>query len=180
MKTFDEIWAEIAEENLKDILMSNLNSMATGNLPYFRAMAKENIAKSYKYYNQLREQILHGGSLVYSEKPAWTVFDYSHFKFDKEEDFGPGHDNFDTIKFLEEYGFEDHYFYLAWVKGYDTPMKIKMHIDPSSSIEIVSIAPYRLDPEHYTHSDTTIYCWDWPDKFLAFMPLPDLPKEDQK
>ena len=182
MKTFEDIWVEVAEEQLKEILVSNLNSMSTGNFPYFRAAAKENIAKSYELYNRLREQVLHGGSLIYSEKPTWTVFNYDYFKFDKDKGFESGHDNFDTSKFLEAYGFEDHYFYLAWIKGCKTPMKIKMHIDPSSYIEVVSVTPYRVDPEHYICSDNVIYCWDWPEKFLAFMPLPELPenlKEEQ-
>lgn len=176
MKTFEEIWAEIAEEQLKEILVSNLNSMTVDNLPNSRIMAKENINKSYELYNQLRERILNGGSLIYAEKPAWTIFDYNHFKFNKDDGFDPGDDNFDTTKFLETYGFEDHYFYLAWIKGYDTPMKIKMHIDLSSCIEVVSITPYHVDPEHYSYANNTIYYWDWPEKFLAFMPLPDLPK----
>lgn len=173
MKTFNEIWAEIAEENLKDILSYNIKRFDA-----CQKEAKENIAKSYECYNQLREKILHGGSLIYSEKPTWTIFDYDHFKFNKDKGFESGHDNFDTTKFLEEYGFEDHYFYLAWIKGYDTPMKIKMHIDPSSYIEVVSITPYQIDPEHYTHSENVFYFWDWPEKFLAFMPLPDLPNVD--
>lgn len=176
MKTFEDIWAEVAEEQLKEILVSNLNSMSTGNFPYFRAAAKENIAKSYELYNWLREQILHGGSLIYSEKPTWTVFNYDYFKFDKDKGFESGHGNFNTDEFLETYGFEDHYFYLAWIKGYKTPMKIKMHIDPCSSIEVVSLG-YRNANE-----ESCIYFWDWPEKFLAVMPLPELPenlKEEQ-
>lgn len=176
MKTFNDIWAEIAEENLKEILSYNINRMHKSES--YQKEAHENIAKSYEYYNKLRELILHGGSLVYADKPAWTIFDYDHFKFNKDDGFDPGHDNFDTAKFLEAYRFEDHYFYLAWIKGYDTPMKIKMHIDPSSTIEVVSITPYRLDPEDYNCTNNTIYSWDWPEKFLAFMPLPDLPKAD--
>lgn len=170
MKTFEEIWVEVAEEQLKEILVSNLNNMVAGNFPYFRAVAKENIAKSYEYYNQLREQIVNGGSLIYSDKPAWTIFDYNHFKFNKNNGFDPGDDNFDTAKFLETYGFEDHCFYLAWIKGYDTPMKIKMHIDPSSFIEVLSLG-YKN-----ANDNSCIYFWDWPEKFLAFMPLPELPK----
>jgi len=176
MKTFEDIWVEVAEEQLKAILVSNLNSMSTGNFPYFRAAAKENIAKSYEYYNQLREQILNGGTLVYTDKPAWTVFDYDCFKFNKDKGFESGHDNFDTDEFLETYGFKDHYFYLAWIKGYKTPMKIKMHIDPCSSIEVISLG-YRN-----ANDESCIYFWDWPEKFLAVMPLPDLPenlKEEQ-
>lgn len=176
MKTFEEIWAEIAEENLKDILSYNIKQLNTYKSEQFQKEAKENITRSYELYNQLREQILNGGSLIYSEKPTWTIFDYNHFKFDKDKGFETGHDNFDTYEFLKTYGFEDHWFYLAWIKGYDTPMKIKMHIDPSSYIEVVSITPYRVDPEHYTYADNTIYCWDWPEKFLAFMPLPELPE----
>lgn len=175
MKTFEDIWAEIAEENLKEVLSYNLKRLTMYNSGEFHDEAKENIAKSYEGYNQLREQILNGGSLVYAEKPVWTVFNYNHFKFNEDEGFETGHDNFDTTKFLEAYGFEDHWFYLAWIKGYKTPMKIKMHIDPTSYIEIVSVTPYRVDPGHYNCSDNTIYCWNWPEKFLAFMPLPELP-----
>lgn len=178
MKTFNDIWAEIAEENLKEVLSYNINQLNMYKSESYRKEANENIAKSYEYYNKLREQILHGGSLVYADKPAWTIFDYDHFKLNKDDGYDPGHNNFDTIKFLETYGFEDHYFYLAWIKGYDTPMKIKMHIDPCSTIEVVSIIPYRLDPEGYNCTNNTIYSWDWPEKFLAFMPLPDLPNVD--
>lgn len=170
MKTFDEIWAEIAEDNLKEILSYNIKQLSVYKSEQYQKGAKEDIVKAREYYDQLREQILRGGSLVYVDKPAWTIFDYNHFKFNKDDDLSPGHDNFDTAEFLEAYGFKDHYFYLAWIKGYDTPMKIKMHIDPSSYIEIVSITPYKSD------TDSTIYFWDCPEKFLAFMPLPDLPE----
>lgn len=176
MKTFEEIWAEIAEENLKEILSYNIKQLDKYKSDPFQKETKENIAKAYEYYNQLREKILNGGSLVYSEKPAWIIFDYNHFKFDNDKGFDPGHDNFNTDEFLETYGFEDHWFYLAWIKGYKTPMKIKMHIDPCSSIEVVSLG-YRN-----ANDDSCIYFWDWPEKFLAFMPLPELPenlKEEQ-
>lgn len=175
MKTFEDIWAEIAEENLKEVLSYNLKRLDTYKSEPYQKETKENIAKAYEYYNQLREQILNGGSLVYAEKLAWTIFDYGHFKFDENNGFKTGHDDFDTTKFVETYGFEDHWFYLAWIKGYKTPMKIKMHIDPTCYIEIVSVAPYHADPEDYCCSDSTIYCWNWPEKFLAFMPIPELP-----
>lgn len=171
MKTFEEVWSEVAEEQLKEILVSNLKSMTVDNLPHSRIMAKENINKSYELYNQLRERILNGGSMIYAAKPTWVIFDYNHFKFNKDKGFDPGDDNFDTTKFLEAYGFGDHYFYLAWIKGYDTPMKIKMHIDLCSTIEVVSLG-YRN-----TNDESSIYYWDWPEKFLAFMPLPELPSE---
>ena len=170
MKTFEEIWAEIAEENLKEVLSYNIKQLDKYRSEQFQKEAKENIAKSYETYNQLREQILDGGSLIYTEKPTWTIFNYGHFKFDKNKDFGTGHDNFDTTRFLEAYGFDDHCFYLAWIKGYDTPMKIKMHIDHCSSIEVLSLG-YR-DAE----GESSVYFWDWPEKFLAFMPLPELPE----
>lgn len=182
MKTFEEIWAEIAEENLKEVLGYNIKQLDRYKSDPFQKEAKDNIAKAYEYYNQLREQILNGGSLIYAKKTTWTVFNYDHFKFNEDTGFETGHDNFDTYEFLKTYGFEDHYFYLAWIKGYKSPMKIKMHIDPSSYIEVVSITPYHVDPEHYGYADNTIYCWDWPEKFLAFMPLPELPenlKEEQ-
>jgi len=174
MKTAEEVLAGVAEEALHHELQMIFRLGLLQLSPSDENLKKMN--EEIAAYNGIREEIEHGGKLVYVEKPAWTIFDYNHFKFNKDKDFGPGHDNFDATKFLEEYGFEDHWFYLGWIKGYETPMKIKMHIDPSSSIEVVSITPYKLDPEHYDHVNNTIYCWDWPEKFLAFMPLPYLPE----
>ena len=174
MKTFEEVLAGVAEEALHHELQTIFG------LGLFRLSPSDDNIKKWNdeiaAYNGIREEIEHGGKLVYVDKPTWTIFDYDHFKFNKDKGLESGHDNFDTYEFLKTYGFEDHYFYLAWIKGYKSPMKIKMHIDPSSYIEVVSITPYHMDPEHCSYADNTIYCWDWPEKFLAFMPLPDLPE----
>lgn len=167
MKTFEEVWSEVAEEQLKYILKSNINLFNSDPMT-----AKENLIKAHDNYDIIREQLINGGTLKYTENLAWTVFDYDRFKFNKDKGFEPGHDNFDTLRFLDAYRFEDHWFYLAWIKGYETPMKIKMHVDPSSSIEVVSIN--RANPEHMDVSNQ-IYFWDWPENFLAFMPMPNLP-----
>lgn len=170
MKTFEEVLAGVAEEALHHELQTIFG------LGLFRLSPSDDNIKKWNdeiaAYNGIREEIEHGGKLVYVDKPAWTIFDYNHFKFNKNNGFDPGDDNFDTTKFLEAYGFEDHWFYLAWIKGYDTPMKIKIHIDPCSSIEVLSLGYKNANDE------SCIYFWDWPEKFLAFMPLPDLPKED--
>lgn len=168
MKTFEEVLAGVAEEALHHELQTIFG------LGLFRLSPSDDNIKKWNdeiaAYNGIREEIEHGGKLVYVDKPAWTIFDYNHFKFNKNNGFDPGDDNFDTTKFLEAYGFEDHWFYLAWIKGYDTPMKIKIHIDPCSSIEVLSLGYKNANDE------SCIYFWDWPEKFLAFMPLPDLPE----
>lgn len=167
MKTFEEVLACVAEEALRHELQMIFRLGLCQLSP-----SDDNIKKwndEISAYNSIREEIEHGGKLVYIDKPAWTIFDYDRFKFNKDDGFETGHDNFDTTKFLEAYCFEDHYFYLAWIKGYDTPMKIKMHMDPSSHIEIVSLSCRN------TNDNSCIYFWDWPEKFLAFMSLPELP-----
>lgn len=87
----------------------------------------------------------------------WTIFNYADFTDEDGE--------FNSLKFLEHYKFEDHFFYLGFVKPYGTAVKIKTHIDSSPSIEVALF---------HGHAES-IYSWDWPTRFKGFMSLPKLP-----
>lgn len=91
---------------------------------------------------------------------AWTKIDWDKFRLDSSV-------GIDIDKFFEYYGLEDHYFYLACVKGFGTPMKIKIHIDPCSSIEIVSS----------TRFGGTIWPWELEEKLFYIRLLPDMPED---
>lgn len=93
MKTVEEVLAGVAEEAIHRELQAI----------FWLSPSDDNIKKwneKIAAYNGIREEIEHSGKLVYIDKPAWTVFDYNHFKFNKDKDFDPGHDNFNTYEFL--------------------------------------------------------------------------------
>lgn len=91
---------------------------------------------------------------------AWTKIDWDKFRLDS----GVG---IDIDKFFEYYGLENHYFYLTCIKGFGTPMKIKVHIDPCSSIEIMSSTGF----------GGTIWPWELEEKLFYIRLLPDMPEE---
>lgn len=91
---------------------------------------------------------------------AWTKIDWNRFRLESSV-------GIDIDKFFEYYGLEDHYFYLACVKGFGAPMKIKIHIDPCSSIEIVSSAGF----------GGTIWPWELEERLFYIRLLPDMPED---
>ena len=91
---------------------------------------------------------------------AWTKIDWDKFRLDSSV-------GIDIDKFFEYYGLEDHYFYLACIKGFDTPMKIKIHIDPCSSIEIVSSTGF----------GGTVWPWELEEILFYIRLLPDMPED---
>lgn len=91
---------------------------------------------------------------------AWTKIDWDKFRLDSSV-------GIDINKFFEYYGLEDHYFYLACIKGFGTPMKIKVHIDPCSSIEIMSS----------TESGGTIWPWELEERLFYIRLLPYMPED---
>lgn len=91
---------------------------------------------------------------------AWTKIDWDKFRLDSSV-------GIDIDKFFEYYGLEDHYFYLACIKGFGTPMKIKIHIDPCSSIEIVSSTGF----------GGTIWPWELEERLFYIRLLPEMPED---
>lgn len=91
---------------------------------------------------------------------TWTKIDWDKFRLDSSV-------GIDIDKFFEYYGLEDHYFYLACVKGFGTPMKIKIHIDPCSSIDIVSSTGF----------GGTIWPWELEERLFYIRLLPDMPED---
>ena len=91
---------------------------------------------------------------------AWTKIDWNKFRLDDSV-------GIDIDKFFEYYGLEDHYFYLACIKGFGTPMKIKIHIDPCSSIEIMSLSGF----------GGTIWPWELEERLFYIRLLPDMPED---
>lgn len=90
---------------------------------------------------------------------AWTKIDWNKFRLDSSV-------GIDIDKFFEYYGLEDNYFYLACIKGFGTPMKIKVHIDPCSSIEIMSSTGF----------GGTVWPWELEEKLFYIRLLPDMPE----
>lgn len=91
---------------------------------------------------------------------AWTKIDWNRFRLDSSV-------GIDIDKFFEYYGLKGHYFYLACIKGFGTPMKIKIHIDPCSGIEIVSSTGF----------GGTIWPWELEDRLFYIRLLPEMPED---